>query len=101
MNTLDWTIMALYLAGLIWMSYRLGKGQTNNQDYYLGGNKVHWLPVGISTMATQLSTNSLLGAPAFVAFSLGGGLLSTPTRISVSTRPCWSSRGRCRERLPT
>ncbi len=83
MNTLDWTIMALYLAGLIWMSYRLGKGQVNKRDYYLGGNKIHWLPVGISTMATQLSTNSLLGAPAFVAFSLGGGLLWLQYELAV------------------
>ncbi len=83
MNPLDWTIMALYLVGLIYMSYRLGKGQTNERDYYLGGNKVHWLPVGISTMATQLSTNSLLGAPAFVAFSLGGGLLWLQYELAV------------------
>ena len=34
-------------------------------------------------MATQLSTNSLLGAPAFVAFSLGGGLVWLQYELAV------------------
>lgn len=29
----------------------------------------------LSIMATQRSTNSILGAPAFAAFSVGGGLV--------------------------
>lgn len=83
MNYLDWVIMALYIVALIMLSYRLGKSQINERDYYLGGNKVHWLPVGVSSMATQLSTNSMLGAPAFVAFSLGGGLLWLQYELAV------------------
>jgi SSS family solute:Na+ symporter len=75
--------MALYIAMLIWISYRIGRKQENEEDYYLGSKKVHWLPVGISTMATQLSTNSMLGAPAFVAFSLGGGLLWLQYELAV------------------
>lgn len=83
MNALDWTLMTVYIAGLIYMSMRIGKGQKDERDYYLGGNSVHWLPVGISTMATQLSTNSLLGAPAFVAFSVGGGLIWLQYELAV------------------
>ena len=48
------------------MSWYLGRGQSDAKDYYLGGNNLSWWSVGISTMATQCSTNSLLGAPAFV-----------------------------------
>ncbi len=83
MNYFDWTLMAVYITGLIWISYRVGKSQASERDYYLGGNRVHWLPVGISTMATQLSTNSMLGAPAFVAFSVGGGLLWLQYELAV------------------
>jgi len=82
-NALDWTLMTVYIAGLIYMSMRIGKGQKDETDYYLGGKSVHWLPVGISTMATQLSTNSLLGAPAFVAFSVGGGLIWLQYELAV------------------
>ena len=83
MNYFDWSIMLIYIMGLITMSYWIGKKQQNKRDYYLGGNKVHWLPVAISTSATQLSTNSMLGAPAFVAFSLGGGLLWLQYELAI------------------
>ncbi len=83
MNYIDWIIMGLYIGFLIWLSYRIGRQQTNEEDYYLGSKKVHWMPVGISTMATQLSTNSMLGAPAFVAFSVGGGLLWLQYELAV------------------
>ncbi len=66
MNPLDWSVVALYLAGMVFMSWYLGRKQTNMQDYYLGGNDLSWWAIGISTMATQCSTNSLLGAPAFI-----------------------------------
>lgn len=66
MNGLDWAIMVLYMAGMIGMSWWLGKKQTDASSYYLGGNNLSWWSIGISTMATQCSTNSLLGAPAFI-----------------------------------
>ena len=66
MNSLDWAIMVLYMAGMIGMSWWLGRKQTDAGSYYLGGNNLSWWSIGISTMATQCSTNSLLGAPAFI-----------------------------------
>ena len=66
MNALDWSVVSIYLVGMIALSWYLGRRQANAKDYYLGGNNLSWWSVGISTMATQCSTNSLLGAPAFV-----------------------------------
>lgn len=66
MNGLDWGVMVVYLAGMIGMSWYLGQKQTDANSYYLGGNNLSWWSIGISTMATQCSTNSLLGAPAFI-----------------------------------
>lgn len=83
MNYVDWLVVVFYILSLIILSYRLGKTQLNKRDYYVGGNKIHWLPVAISTSATQLSTNSMLGAPAFVAFSIGGGLLWLQYELAV------------------
>ena len=87
MNYLDWLLMVIYILGLIWLSFKIGKTQVNKEDYYLGSKKIHWFPVGISTMATQLSTNSMLGAPAFVAFSIGGGLLWLQYELAVPLAP--------------
>ena len=71
MNWLDWSMMGIYVALLIWMAWYLGRKQQNKEDYYLGGNDIPFWSIGISTMATQCSTNSLLGAPAFV-IAVGG-----------------------------
>ncbi|MEE2758006.1 MAG: sodium:solute symporter [Myxococcota bacterium] len=66
MNSLDWSVVGVYLTAMIGLSWYLGRNQSDAKDYYLGGNNLSWWSVGISTMATQCSTNSLLGAPAFV-----------------------------------
>jgi SSS family transporter len=80
---LDWLIIIVYLLFMIGLSVFLSRGQKNNEDYYLGGNDLSSWSVALSTMATQCSTNSLLGAPAFVAFSVGGGLLWLQYEIAL------------------
>ncbi len=81
MNLLDWTVVGVYMVGMIVLSLYLGRAQRNVRDYYLGGNTMsHW-STAISTMATQCSTNSLLGAPAFVIAV--GGLLWLQYELAV------------------
>jgi len=81
MNGLDWSIVGIYLAGMIGLAIWLGRTQRTGNDYYLGSNKIgHW-PIAISIMATQCSTNSLLGAPAFVMAV--GGLLWLQYELAV------------------
>ncbi|MBW2472146.1 MAG: sodium/solute symporter [Deltaproteobacteria bacterium] len=83
LNTLDWTIIIIYLIGMIGLSFLLARGQKTGRDYYLGGNRTAPLPIALSTMATQCSTNSLLGAPAFVAFAAGGGMIWLQYELAV------------------
>jgi SSS family solute:Na+ symporter len=83
LNFLDWLIIIVYLAAMVGLSYRLASGQKDARDYYLGGNKTAPLPIALSTVATQCSTNSLLGAPAFVAFAAGGGILWLQYELAV------------------
>ncbi len=73
-NYLDWIIIVLYFAGLIYMSMKLGEGQENQEDYYVGGRDLPWWAIGLSTMATQTSAISFVSIPAFVAIKEGGGL---------------------------
>jgi SSS family transporter len=74
MNYLDWTVITIYAAGLIGLSYYLSKGQSTTEDYYLGSRNFKWWQVGLSTMATQLGAVSFISAPAFVGLRQGGGL---------------------------
>ncbi|MGB1907446.1 MAG: sodium:solute symporter family transporter, partial [Spongiibacter sp.] len=80
---LDWLVIALYCLGLLGMAAALARGQHNREDYYVGGRNLGPWPVGLSIMATQCSTNSILGAPAFVAFAAGGGMVWLQYELAV------------------
>ena len=73
-ENLDWFIICIYLILLISLSTYLSKFQKNIRDYFISSRKEEPRNVAISVLATQCSTNSILGAPAFVAFTVGGGL---------------------------
>ena len=73
-ESLDWLIICIYLILLISLSTYLSKFQKNIRDYFISSRKEEPKNIAISVLATQCSTNSILGAPAFVAFTLGGGL---------------------------
>ncbi len=73
MNSLDYTVVAIYLAGLLLFGFLL-RDQSSEDDYFLGGRSMGWFPLTLSTMATQLSAISFVSAPAFVGLREGGGL---------------------------
>ena len=74
MTLIDWIIVVAYLAAMVGLSVYLGRGQRDDDDYYLGGRNLPWWAVGVSTMATQTSAISFISIPAFVALKPGGGL---------------------------
>jgi len=80
---LDWLVVFVYLAAMLIVAAWLGRRQSSREDYFLGGNKLSAWSLAVSTMATQCSTNSLLGAPAFVGFVAGGGLLWLQYELAV------------------
>ncbi len=74
MTVLDWAVVLLYIAGIIWLGFSIGRKQEDQQDYYLAGRAMKPWQVAFSIMSTQVSAISLIGAPAFVALKEGGGL---------------------------
>src|SRR5210317_1546434 len=83
MNSFDWFIIIAYLCSMIGLSIYLGKGQSNEEDYFVGGRKLSWWAVGLSTMATQTSAISFISIPAFVALKEGGGLTWLQYELAV------------------
>ena len=73
MTWIDYTIIVVYLLGFLGLGY-LFKENKNSGDYFLGGRSMGWIPLSLSTMATQLSAISFISAPAFVGVKPGGGL---------------------------
>lgn len=74
LNSLDYMIFILYFSALIYMSWRLSKGQASEADYFVGNRKMPWWAIGVSTAATQTSAIGFMSVPAFVAMKQGGGM---------------------------
>ena len=83
MNSLDWFIIIVYLGAMIGLSVYLARSQSNEEDYFVGGRKLSWWAVGLSTMATQTSAISFISIPAFVALKEGGGLTWLQYELAV------------------
>lgn len=62
MRVLDWTVVILYLAYVIWDGFRLSRASKSTEGYFLAGRSLPWWAVGLSVMATQLSAITLVGA---------------------------------------
>lgn len=73
LNFIDYTIIVVYLVLFLGIGYLFQENKTS-KDYFLGGRSLGWLPLSLSTMATQLSAISFISAPAFVGLKAGGGL---------------------------
>ncbi|MEM9077631.1 MAG: sodium:solute symporter [Bacteroidota bacterium] len=73
MNYIDYIIIIVYLIAFLGIGYFFKENKSSG-DYFLGGRSMGWLPLSLSTMATQLSAISFISAPAFVGLKEGGGL---------------------------
>jgi SSS family solute:Na+ symporter len=66
MTPLDWTVIALYAAGMLAVGWYYARRTATTDDYLLGGRKMRPLSVGLSLFATMLSTISYLAWPGEV-----------------------------------
>lgn len=63
LNWLDYLAVVAYLTVTAGIVIRASRRQADSEDFFLGGRSMPWLAVGLSIMATLLSTNTYLGAP--------------------------------------
>ena len=73
-GAIDWGVITIYLVAMVGFGLWLARKTSSGADYFLGGRSIPPLIAAMSIMATQTSTISLIGAPAFVALREGGGL---------------------------
>ena len=83
LSAVDWLVISTYLVFLVAFAYWLSRSQQSSKDYYIADRQLGAWPVAISIMATQCSTSSILGAPAFVAFAAEGGLVWLQYELAV------------------
>jgi len=69
---IDWVVVAVYMAAMIFMGWRAGRGNKSLSDYFVGGRNVGGFAAGISLLATLVSAISYLSFPGeAIAHGLG------------------------------
>jgi Na+/proline symporter len=61
MHPIDWTIVAAFIAWLVWDGVKRTKVDQTTESYFLANRNLPWWAVGLSVMATQLSAITLVG----------------------------------------
>jgi solute:Na+ symporter, SSS family len=63
LNRLDFTIIALYLAGITLFGLRFRKKQRSLRDYFLAGRDIPWWAIALSIVAAETSTLTIISIP--------------------------------------
>ena len=61
MRSLDWAVLLLYVAWIVYDGLRRAKGTDKVEGYFLGNRSLPWWAIGLSVMATQMSAVTLVG----------------------------------------
>ncbi len=79
MHLIDWSIVVVYLAYVVWLGLKLSRQSHDATGFFLAGRSLPWWAVGLSVMATQMSAITLIGTTGqayadgmrFIQFYLG------------------------------
>jgi len=67
-STLDYAVLAAYLIGITIFGARFRTQSRSTSDYFIGTRTTAWWVIGLSIVATETSTLTLIGVPA-IAFA--------------------------------
>jgi len=74
LSVVDGLMVFVYLGTVVAMAAWIARRQRSGTDYFLAGRAMGSAPLAMSLLANQVSTVSLIGAPAFIAIRAGGGM---------------------------
>lgn len=63
LNTVDYAIIALYLAGITLFGLRFRKRHRSLRDYFLAGRDIPWWAIALSIVAAETSTLTIISIP--------------------------------------
>ncbi len=56
------SLLAAVGGASLWLGYRASAGVNTQDDYFLGGRQMTWLPLALTLLATQVGGGTILGA---------------------------------------
>ena len=63
LHAIDLAVVFVYMAAILVAGWLFSRGQSKSQDYFVASRSMPWMAVGLSIIATMLSTLSYLASP--------------------------------------
>ena len=85
-HAVDYLVVLIYLVGVLGAGWYFSRQQQQGEDYFVAGRKMPWFAVGLSIVATMLSTVTYLAAPGEVirhGLALSIGWLALPLAFVI------------------
>jgi len=85
LHAVDYVVVFIYLASVLVAGWYFSRQQKRGEDYFVAGRQMPWFAVGLSIVATMLSTVTYLAAPGEVirhGLALSIGWLAVPRTCS-------------------
>lgn len=90
LQPLDWAICIAYLLVVLGIGSWFAREQETNEEYFVGGRRMNWFPIGLSIFASVFSSLSFVGLPregAYADYHLMLSILFIP--LIVTPIACW------------
>ena len=88
----DYIVLAIYLVGMIALGAWLSRRQKSGEEYFLAGRSMPWMAVGVSVIASILSSITYLSEPGEVWRSgvthITGKMLAIPVEMALVWLVC-------------
>ena len=86
LHGVDYGIIVVYMAGVLAAGWHFSRAQKEGEDFFVAGRQMPWFAVGLSLVATLLSTLTYLAAPGEViqhGLALAIGWLGLPIAFLI------------------
>ncbi|MCH2374044.1 MAG: hypothetical protein MK538_07650, partial [Planctomycetes bacterium] len=90
LQPLDWAICIAYLLVVLGIGSWFAREQETNEEYFVGGRRMNWFPIGLSIFASVFCSLSFVGLPregAYADYHLMLSILFIP--LIVTPIACW------------
>ena len=70
LDILDFSVISIYIVGLVVVGFRVGRNRDSAEDYFLAGKSLNWKTIGLSIFGTNISPMMLISSSG-VAYAYG------------------------------
>ncbi len=86
LTSLDWIVVAIYGVGMLLLGAYYARRQHSTEDFFVGGRSLNSTAIGISLLATLLSTISYMATPGEMIAKgpmIGLGVVAAPITFGI------------------